>query len=101
MAQVIWAKNALQDLENLVAYIASDAPAAASLVAQRLFDRVGLLAHQPLLGAWIPEDSTQTYREVRQGKYRIIYRVASEIVYVLSIYHGARLLDTNDLRDAE
>ena len=102
MARVIWARRALNDLGNLIEYIAEDAPAAARRVAQRLFAKVEVLEQQPLLGAFVPEDVSGTYREVRQGKYRIIYRIEGDTVFVLALHHGARLLDTQDLSsDAE
>ena len=101
MAHIIWARRAIEDLENLVAYISADAPAAARRVAQRLIDRVELLQQQPELGARVPEDATGIYRELRQGKYRIVYRIEDQTVYVLCVHHGSRLLDTRDLSTEE
>jgi toxin ParE1/3/4 len=97
MAQVIWTPKALDDFESLLAYIANDAPVAARRFAQKLIQRVELLASHPLLGSFVAEDSSRTYREVRQGNYRVLYRTDADTVYVVAVHHAARLLDTDDI----
>lgn len=59
--------------------------------------RVEVLAGHPLLGSYVPEDSSHTYREVRQGSYRVLYRSDATTVYIVAIHHAARLLDADDL----
>jgi toxin ParE1/3/4 len=98
MARIVWAPKALDDLESLIAYIARDAPVAARRFAQKLMVRVELLKSHPLPGSHVAEDDTRTYREVRQGNYRILYRTDGETVYVVTIHHAARLLDSGDLQ---
>jgi addiction module RelE/StbE family toxin len=98
MAQVIWTPKALDDFESLLSYIAQDAPAAAYRFAQKVVRRVELLADHPLMGSYVAEDSTRTYREIRQGNYRILYRSDADRVYIVAFHHAARLLDTDDLR---
>ena len=97
MAQVIWTPKALDDLESLLDYIAKDAPATARRFAQKLIARVELLASHPFLGGYVAEDSSRTYREIRQGNYRVLYRSDAQAVYIVAIHHAARLLDTDDL----
>ena len=93
MADVIWAPKALDDLEDLIEFISRDAPMTARRFAQKIIARVEMLKHQPLIGGYVLEDDTRTYREVLQGNYRVIYRVAGELVIVVAVHHGARLLD--------
>jgi plasmid stabilization system protein ParE len=45
----------------------------------------------------VPEDPEQPYREVLQGRYRLIYRTDGADVMFLTVYHGARLLSAEDL----
>jgi len=97
MARVIWAPKALDDLKDLLAYIANDAPVAARRFGEKVIARVEGLARHPLIGSYVLEDDTRTYREVRQGNYRILYRVDGETVYIVAIHHAARLLDAGDL----
>ena len=67
MARVIWAPKALADLEALLDYIGRDAPASASRFGEKILARVDSLAEFPDSGSFVPEDETQTYREVFQG----------------------------------
>ncbi len=97
MARVIWAPRALSDLEALLEYIARDAPASARRFGEKILARVELLAEFSESGSLVAEDHTETYREVFQGSYRIIFRSAKNLVVVVAIHHGARLLDTDRL----
>lgn len=36
-------------------------------------------------------------REILLGNYRIVYRISGEVVEILTVYHGARLLDPASL----
>ncbi|NBS33875.1 MAG: type II toxin-antitoxin system RelE/ParE family toxin [Planctomycetia bacterium] len=51
----------------------------------------------PESGGLVPEDPEQPYREVLQGRYRLIYRTDGADVMFLTVYHGARLLSAEDL----
>ena len=97
MAKVIWTKQVLEDFENLLEYIGTDAPVAARRLGQKLIDHVEVLEKHPHLGNFLPEDETGTYRQILQGNYRIIYRIESNAVYLIALYHAARLLDTDGL----
>jgi plasmid stabilization system protein ParE len=36
------------------------------------------------------------YRHLVHKKYRVVYRIHNETVYILRIFHGSKLLDIND-----
>ena len=95
MAQIVWDPVALDHLDGIAQYIAKDSPAAANRLIQRIFKRLERIAMFPLSGGFIAEDSRQIYREVIQGNYRIIYRVSDDSVYIVAVYHAARLIDTS------
>jgi toxin ParE1/3/4 len=92
MAQITWDPVALDDLDEIARYIARDSPAAARRLVQRIFDRVNKLRRFPHSGGFIPEDSRQIYRQLIQGNYRVIYRCEHEDIFVVAVYHAARLL---------
>jgi len=96
MARIIWTEKALTDFENLLEYIAKDAPLTAHRFAQQMISRVELLQDHPMLGGEVPEDETHTYRQLLQGSYRIIYRTEENTIYLVTIHHAARLLDFDD-----
>jgi plasmid stabilization system protein ParE len=50
------------------------------------------------LGRIVPELGIENIREIIVGSYRVIYRVRHEDVQVLTVHHGARLLDTGKIQ---
>jgi len=55
------------------------------------------LADFPNSGRVVPELKDPAIREILFGSYRIVYRVKGDLVEVLTVYHGARLLDPSRL----
>ena len=97
MAHVGWTPQALADLDAICLFIARDAPAMSSVFANRVFRATDRLAEHPRSGRIVPEAQRDHVREVIVGNYRIIYRLLDEDVQVLTVHHGARLLDTGTL----
>jgi len=97
MVEIIWAPRALDDLEALIEYISSHAPVTARRFAQKLINRVEILMSHPHLGSLVPEDESETYRELIHGNYRLIYRVDGERVLIVAVHHAARLLHIEEL----
>ena len=58
-------------------------------------ERVGRL---PNAGRVVPEIRDPSIRETVLGNYRFIYRCRGEVVEVLTVYHGARLLDPSRIQ---
>ncbi|RIK74078.1 MAG: type II toxin-antitoxin system RelE/ParE family toxin [Planctomycetota bacterium] len=101
MHQIIWTPQALDDLQAIRDYIAHDAPRRADAFVSRLIDSTDVLQQRPLLGAVVPEVGRMEVRELIRGNYRIIYRVGEGCVIVLTVYHGARILDVGSLGEAD
>src|SRR5262245_13770010 len=95
MAQITWDPLALDDLEEIVRYIERDSPVAARRLVQRVFDRVERLKRYPHTGGFIEEDNRKIYRQLIQGNYRVIYRSDGKDVFVVAVYHAARLLPSS------
>lgn len=93
MAQVSWTFQALDDLEAICLFIARDAPPVAAVFADRALRATDRLAQHPRLGRIVPELEIETIREIILANYRIIYRIREEEVQVVTVHHGARLLD--------
>jgi plasmid stabilization system protein ParE len=94
--QIRWLNAALDDVEQIVAYIAQDRPQAAEKSAEGIFSRVEALAHSPYLGSICPY-----YRRARQlihGSYLVYYTVHRKEVVVRAVVHGARLFRSHWLR---
>ena len=58
----------------------------------RITGRTQQLSLAPQSGQTVPEYGVPEIRELIEGPYRIIYRTREEVVEVLAVVHGARLL---------
>ena len=86
--RVIWAPRAIARAAEIAEYIAADRPAAAERWVQRLFTKAATLQRQPRRGRKVPELDRDDIRQVRYGKYRIIYRIDPKRVVVLTVRDG-------------
>ena len=100
MAEVRWTDQASEDLASHAKYIAQDSPHYASLFVMDAFDAVERLERFPQIGRVVPEKNDPAVREIVLGNYRIVYRVRSEWVELLTIHHGAQLLDPTSLDES-
>ena len=91
MTRVIWAPQAIQDVEAIRAYVARDSARYADLVVERIIAAVGRLENNPRSGRIVPEVGDESVREVIHGNYRVVYRLRHEVVEIATVFHGARL----------
>jgi toxin ParE1/3/4 len=96
-ARIFWTRQAREDLREIRAFIARDAPATASAFVRRLRQSVERLRGFPHSGQVVPELGREAIREILRGNYRIIYRVPPSRVDILAVYHSARLLAETEL----
>ncbi|HXS72734.1 MAG TPA: type II toxin-antitoxin system RelE/ParE family toxin [Rhodanobacteraceae bacterium] len=99
--KVVWSAEAAQCLRDIVAYIAQDSPAAARKVAAKLLMRSRQLAEPPLLGRCMSEYPDEDLRELLERPYRLIYRVTSDGIEIVTLKHYRQRLprDPKSLRD--
>jgi plasmid stabilization system protein ParE len=69
------------------AYIAADNPKAAEKWAAGLIRTVQKLKRLPRAGRVVREIGIEEYRELIYGSYRIVYRVSSNTVFILTVRH--------------
>lgn len=93
MAQVRWTPQAADDLEAICLFIARDSPQLAAAFADRVLRATDQLASYPRSGRAVPELGIEDIREIIVGSYRVIYRIRNDEVQLLTVHHGARLLD--------
>lgn len=92
MAKLIWSLKAIADLEEICEYISKDSEHYAKLFAQRIVVLAETIAEFPMTGRIVPEYQRDDLRERVFQSYRIVYRVKPEVVEIVAIVHGARLL---------
>jgi toxin ParE1/3/4 len=89
--------SAQKDIEGIWDYISNDNPLNAIDFIAELEEKIESLRFFPERNPIIPEGDilqTRQYRHIVHKKYRTIYRVEKDVVYILRIFHGAKLLDS-------
>ena len=94
--RIIWSPLALSRVSEAANYIAADNPSAAEKWVVDIFASVERISKQPRLGRMVPEVNREDIRELIFGAYRIIYRVESARIFVLTVRHGRRLLEVSE-----
>jgi toxin ParE1/3/4 len=87
---VFLAKDALGDLERIVAYIAPHNAEAAQRIGDELLDMAFSLGNLPRRGRVVPEFRRPELREVIVRSYRVIYRIKDREIEVVRFWHAAR-----------
>jgi toxin ParE1/3/4 len=90
-AEVRWTEQAVADLQAIREFITRDSPRYGRLVAERLFTATEPLETFPLSGRIVPELGRDDVREIIVGEYRLVYRVSSGAVIMLTIFRSSRL----------
>ena len=92
--QVRLTREAQNDLEKIYYYIADDSINTAKHFILQLEEKVYSLETFPNRNPFIPENDFfgTNYRHLIYKKYRVVYRIAEKSVYILRIFHGAKLL---------
>ena len=97
MVEVRWTPQAADDLEVIADFISVDSSNYASLFVIDVLDATQRLENFPRSGRIVPESNDPIIREIILGNYRIVYLVKPDLVEILTVYHGTRLLDPSTL----
>lgn len=90
--RVRWTTTAVRQLASVYEYIAQESPRYARRMVDRITARSRQIAGFPESGRMVTEYADPAIREVIEGSYRVIYRVATDEIQILAVIHGARLL---------
>jgi toxin ParE1/3/4 len=96
--RIIWSPLALDRASEIADYIAQDKPSSAEKWIDTIFSRVAQLKSSPESGRIVPEINDSRFREVIYGNYRIIYRVETQQISILTIRHGRQILPINEIK---
>jgi plasmid stabilization system protein ParE len=90
--QIVWTEPAITDFEAILAYLATQRPAAVEKVRDAILRHVETLRTFPFIGPRYARDRRGNSREIVCRPYRILYRVIEDAsrVEILTIRHGAR-----------
>ena len=82
--RVVWSPLAIDRAAEAATYIAKDSPAAARRWIDELFAFTATLARLPERGRRVPDLPRPDLRELLLGNYRIVYRLESRRITVLT-----------------
>ncbi|KIG19004.1 Death on curing protein, Doc toxin [Enhygromyxa salina] len=89
---LVWTDRALDDLEEIDAYIAADDPIAAERWVEGLLAAAQRAGELPMSGRQVPELGREDVREIIKRSYRIVYRILEDRAQVLTVFEGHRRL---------
>ena len=92
MTRIQWTEPAREDLRQIHSYIVRDSRQYASRMIARIKKAVQGIRRFPLSGARVDEWDQEDLREIFVDNYRVIYRVTDDVILVLTVVHGSRLL---------
>ena len=95
--KVHWSELASVQLDEAMAYIAQDRPAAAARWLEHLLESAESLAEFPDSGPVADEAKRDDVRELTVSPYRIIYRRDPSVVYITMVLHERQRFDVDDL----
>jgi len=94
-----WSHRARSDIRDLKAYIAKDSPYYARRFTERVIASVEKLEEFPKIGRPVPEvEGRDDVRELIYQGYRIIYLTKPDRVFIVTIMHGSRDLEGEEVK---
>lgn len=92
-----WTNEALMRLFEMEDFISQDSPERAGKFVDQIIEHAETLSDKPLRGRTVPEISNPDIRELIFKKYRIVYRVKGNSLYILTVFEGHRLLRIDEI----
>ena len=87
---IVWSPEAIEDLVSLRTYIAEESPAGARRIVLRILQAIeDVLPENPHIGRPGRVPGTREL-VIPQTPYIVPYRMQSETIQILRVYHGAR-----------
>ena len=94
--RVLFSPKSVEDLEGILEYYLSLNASAAEDIYLALLYKAESLSEMAERGRIVPElldEGIRKYRELIEGHYRIVYRIAQKQVTIIRIVDSRRLLD--------
>jgi toxin ParE1/3/4 len=89
--KVQFTPSARNQFLSALSYIRKDKPSAAVRFRQKAEKILRRLEEFPVSGRIVPEFPELPYREVIVSPYRFFYKIKGETVWIVAVWHGARI----------
>jgi len=91
--RITWSREAGENLAEIENFIARDSLESAVRFVDALIDHTEtILADNPRSGRIVPEVTNPDIRELIYRGYRIVYRFKGDVLEILTVFEGHRLL---------
>jgi plasmid stabilization system protein ParE len=97
--KVVWTHEALVRLLEIEEFISKDSPGRARRFVDQIIERGESLSGKPRLGRVVPEISNPNIRELIFKNHRIVYRLKSKVIEILTVFEGHRLLRLDEIEE--
>lgn len=87
---VVWTDEAKAHLQDIYHYIRRDSPVYAARTVDGLTRRAEQLTTHPRSGRVMPKYDDEDLRELVVYPYRLVYRIKTDRIDVIAVFHGAR-----------
>lgn len=95
MEKLRWLEEAIEDLNQIYNFISQDSVYYAIKMTEEILKKAENLKRLPYIGRKIMGINNENIREVIYKSYRIIYKIDSNTILILRVWHSARLLSRN------
>lgn len=95
--RIVWSPLAVDRASEIAHYIGRDKPSAAEKWVAAVFSKVDRLRTSPEIGRAVPEIGNERFRELLYGNYRIVYRLETDQIAILTIRHGKQILPIDEI----
>jgi addiction module RelE/StbE family toxin len=95
--KIFWSDFAIEKVTEIAEYINRDNPQATEKWVASIFDRVKQLENFPKSGRVVPEINRSNIREIFFGSYRIVYKIETDQIVILTVRHGKQILPVDEI----
>ena len=89
--RIVWTERAINDLEGIEIYIASDNPEMATEFVEEILESASIISDNPQIGRIVPELSQESLRELIHKNYRIVYLLRKKSIDILTVFERHKL----------
>lgn len=94
--QIVWQKEAIDNRAEVELFIAQDSPTRARGFRNYLKEKSVIIAQNPYIGHIVPEFADPEIRGLLVRNYRIVYRISTERIEILTLIEGHQLLKVDE-----
>lgn len=94
--EIRWSPEASDDVVRIAEFISRDSENYAKIVVEKILSATEILPEFPCSGRIVPEFTEESIRELFIYSYRLIYEIREEIILIVAVIHGKRMLDINN-----